>query len=94
MDATNRVREIAKEVLGRDDVACLIGYEKGSYGFRVAPCVLTSPDQADRLIFSPLCVHNLSNYLTLENIGPLTTGDIGAFGPISWAPRRWVQGTV
>ncbi|MCP4714389.1 MAG: coenzyme F420 hydrogenase, partial [Deltaproteobacteria bacterium] len=77
MDATNRVREIAKEVLGREDVACLIGYEKGSYGFRVAPCVLTSPDEVERLVFSPLCVHNLTNYLTLENIGPLSSAEIG-----------------
>ncbi len=63
--------------MAREDVACLIGYEKGSYGFRVAPAVLTAPAEADRLIFSPLCVHNLVNYLTLENIGPLTKQEIG-----------------
>jgi formate dehydrogenase (coenzyme F420) beta subunit len=77
MDITKPLKEIAKEVLSRDDVACLIGYEKGSYGFRVAPCVLTSPEQVDRLVFSPLCVHNLTNYLTIENIGPLTKEEIG-----------------
>jgi len=77
MDATKSLRAIAREVLGRDDIACLIGYEQGSYGFRVQPCVLTDPDQADRLIFSPLCVHNLTNYLTLEQIGPLSKTDIG-----------------
>jgi ferredoxin len=77
MDATKSLRAIAKEVLGREDIACLIGYEKGSYGFRVQPCVLTDPQQADRLIFSPLCVHNLTNYLTLEQIGPLSKADIG-----------------
>ncbi len=76
MHATESLRKIAKDVLSRDDVACLVGYEKGSYGFRVAPCVLTSPDEVDRLIFSPLCVHNLVNYLTLENIGPLGKKDI------------------
>ena len=77
MDTTSALRETAKKVLAREDVACLIGWEKGSYGFRAAPCVLTSPDEADRLIFSPLCVHNLTNYLTLENIGPLSRSDIG-----------------
>ncbi len=76
MDLTKRLREVARDVLSRDDVVCLIGYEKGTYGFRVSPCVLTSPDQADKLVFSPLCVHNLTNYLTLENIGPLTKKDI------------------
>ena len=78
MDATKSLRTIAKEVLGQEDIACLIGYEKGSYGFRVQPCVLTDPRQVDRLIFSPLCVHNLTNYLTLEQIGPLSKTDIGA----------------
>ncbi len=77
MDATKQLREAAKEILAREDVACLIGYEQGSYGFRVQPCVLTDPDQADRLVISPLCVHNLTNYLTLEQIGPLTKDDIG-----------------
>ncbi len=77
MDATSTLRSIAKEVLARKDVACLLGYEQGSYGFRVAPCVLTSPKEVDRLIFSPLCVHNLTNYLTLENIGLLAGKDIG-----------------
>lgn len=76
MDATRSLREVAREVLSRDDIACLIGYEKGSYGFRVSPCVLTSPDEVQRLIFSPLCVHNLTNYLTLENIGPLAKKDL------------------
>jgi len=76
MDATKSLREVAAQVLSREDVACLIGYEKGSYGFRVSPCVLTAPDQVDRLIYSPLCVHNLTNYLTLEQIGPLTKKEI------------------
>ncbi len=76
MDATESLRKIARDILAREDVACLIGYEKGSYGFRVAPCVLTDPTEADRLVFSPLCVHNLTNYLTMENIGPLTAKDI------------------
>jgi ferredoxin len=66
------LRDIAKKVLSQDEVKCLLGYEKGSYGFRVSPCILTSSDEVERLIFSPLCVHNLANYLTLENIGPLT----------------------
>ena len=69
--ATKSLREIAAEVLAREDVACLIGYEQGSYGFRVTPCVLTSADDVDRLVLSPLCVHNLTTYLTLEQIGPL-----------------------
>jgi len=77
MDATKQLREAAKEILAREDVACLIGYEQGSYGFRVQPCILTDPGQTDRLIISPLCVNNLTNYLTLEQIGPLTKEAIG-----------------
>ena len=69
--AAKQLKEIAREILSRTDVKCLIGYERGSYGFRTAPCVLTSPDQVDCLVFSPLCLHNLASYLTAENIGPL-----------------------
>ena len=76
MNLTKRLQEVSRDILSRDDVACLIGYEKGTYGFRVSPCVLTSPEEVDRLVFSPLCVHNLTNYLTLENIGPLQKKDI------------------
>ena len=39
--------------------------------------MLTDPGQVERLIFSPLCVHNLTNYLTLEQIGPMSKADIG-----------------
>ncbi len=76
MDVTKELRERAKKILERDDVSCLLGYEKGSYGFKVAPCVITSPDEVDRLIFSPLCVHNLVNYLTMENIGLIGKEDL------------------
>ncbi|MCX5894651.1 MAG: 4Fe-4S dicluster domain-containing protein [Proteobacteria bacterium] len=69
--ATERLKEIARKVLSRDDVKCLIGYRRGSYGFRISPCFLTSPDEAEQLVISPLCLHNLATYLTAENIGPL-----------------------
>ena len=75
--AAERLKDIARKVLSRDDVKCLIGYRRGSYGLRVSPCVLTSPDDVEQLEFSPLCLHNLASYLTQENIGPLvkTTED-------------------
>lgn len=76
MDVTKELREKARKILEREDVSCLLGYEQGSYGFKVAPCVITSPDEVDRLVFSPLCVHNLVNYLTLENIGLMDKKDI------------------
>jgi formate dehydrogenase subunit beta len=69
--AAERLKDIARKVLSRDDVKCLIGYRRGSYGLRVSPCVLTSPDDVEQLEFSPLCLHNLASYLTQENIGPL-----------------------
>jgi len=71
--ATARLKDIARNVLARTDVKCLIGYRRGSYGFRVSPCILTARDDVEQLEFSPLCIHNLASYLTQENIGPLVT---------------------
>ncbi len=71
--ASARLKEIARNVLARNDVKCLIGYRRGSYGFRVSPCIVTAADDVEQLEVSPLCVHNLASYLTQENIGPLVT---------------------
>jgi ferredoxin len=61
-----KLRDEAKRAIGRKEVKCLIGYQKGSYGFRVSPAFIESKEDVGRLIFSPLCALSLANYLTLE----------------------------
>lgn len=70
----NKLREVAKEVISREDVRLLIGYRPGTYGFRARPAFVENADQAEELIFSPASVNNLATYLTLEEKIPLPRG--------------------
>ncbi|MBC7248148.1 MAG: 4Fe-4S dicluster domain-containing protein [Actinobacteria bacterium] len=69
-----RLREIAREVISREDVRQLIGYRQGTYGFRARPAFVTSPEEVDQLIFTPACVNNLATYITLEEKLPVPRG--------------------
>ena len=72
---TDELRKTAKEILERDDVKYVIGYEKGTYGCRISPSFAFSPEDADKFVFSPLCVHNLAVYPLLEEKLPLKRGE-------------------
>jgi len=69
-----KLREIAREIISRDDVRQLIGYRQGTYGFRARPAFVTDPGEVDKLIFSPACVNNLATYITLEERLPVPRG--------------------
>ncbi len=70
-----RMREKIKEIIARDDVEYIIGYEKGSYGARTSPGFAFDKGDADRLIFSPLCHNNLTVYLTMEDAAAGAEGE-------------------
>ncbi|MDH5376448.1 MAG: Coenzyme F420 hydrogenase/dehydrogenase, beta subunit C-terminal domain [Candidatus Bathyarchaeota archaeon] len=67
----DKLRETVKEMLTREDVKYVVGYEKGTYGFRVSPSFAFIPEDVDKFIFSPLCVNNLTIYPMLEEKLPL-----------------------
>jgi Na+-translocating ferredoxin:NAD+ oxidoreductase RnfC subunit len=67
-----KLRDEAIRAIGRKDVKYLIGYQRGSYGFRVSPAFIQTKEDVDRLIFSPLCHLSLTKYLTLEEIIPVS----------------------
>jgi formate dehydrogenase subunit beta len=66
-----KLREEAKKIIEREDVKYLIGWEKGTYGFQMTPLFLTSSDDVNRLVFNPLCIHNLVVFPMLEEKLPL-----------------------
>jgi len=70
----DEIRKAVKEYLARDDVKYAIGYEMGTYGFRVRPSFAYTPDDVDRFIFSPLCINNLAVFRMLEEKLPLPRG--------------------
>lgn len=56
------LRELARKLLADGTVSVVIGYEVGPRGVR--PAFVTSPDQAERLVFDERCVQNLATYLS------------------------------
>lgn len=71
---TTKVIEVVEKIISRDDVKYVVGYQKGTYGFKVNPAFAFSKEDAKNFIFSPLCVNNLSVYPLLEEKLPLPRG--------------------
>lgn len=69
-----RLHSEVRDLLSRDDVKYAIGYEKGTYGFRVSPSFATTAEDVERFIYSPLCINNLAAYPLLEEKLPLPRG--------------------
>lgn len=67
------MRDRARELLEQGEIKYLFGYESCDFGSKTRPVMITSPDEVDKLIFTPLCKNNLAVYLTLEP--PLKKGE-------------------
>lgn len=59
----DKIRHIAREFFKSRDAAVFIGYESSEEGSATRPCFLTKPEEVNRLVWTPLCVHNLARYL-------------------------------
>ena len=60
------LRARARDLLQSGQVACVLGYRRGSVGGAAEPVVLTDPAEADTLVWDPTCVHNLALQLVNE----------------------------
>jgi formate dehydrogenase (coenzyme F420) beta subunit len=61
---TDKIREIAKNLLQSGKVEMVIGFRKGSVPMMSEPCFVRKPEDADQLIWDSNCGINLANYLT------------------------------
>lgn len=66
-DLTQEVRETVRQLFVDGKVKRVVGYERHPRSGLPVPCVLTDPEQVDRLVCDPLCAHNVVNYLTREH---------------------------
>jgi len=73
---TDSIRLAAVKLLEAGSVSAVIGYLPGRRTGTASPAVVTDPEQAAKLIFSPACVNNLSLYLTKAKKGVLKKGRI------------------
>ncbi|HAG51548.1 MAG TPA: Fe-S oxidoreductase [Deltaproteobacteria bacterium] len=60
----NTLRQKARELLEKGEVKVVIGYGWNKRKTHTTPVFITKPQDVEKLIFNPLCVNNLSLYLT------------------------------
>lgn len=60
------LRKEAKRILKEGKVKYVIGYERGQNGLMPVPAFIKNPEDVDRLIWDPTCVHNLAKFLVDE----------------------------
>ena len=58
-----KLREEAKRLLLEKKAAVIIGYEKGTLPLTATPCFITSPEEADKLVWNNLCTQNLAKFV-------------------------------
>ena len=74
---TGAIRLEAAKLLKEETVVAVVGYLPGRRIGTARPALVTSPEQAESLIFSPACVNNLALYLTKAKKGVLKKGRVG-----------------
>lgn len=73
---TEAVRNEARRILSDNTVTAVIGYAASRRKGSTQPIVITSADDADKLIFTAACVNNLAVYLTKAKKDVPKTGKI------------------
>jgi ferredoxin len=73
---TEAVRAQAVKLLTEETVVAVVGYYPGRRTGTAVPALATTPEQAEKLIFSPACVNNLSLFLTKAKKGVLKKGRV------------------
>jgi len=73
---TQAIRQEAQKLLQEETVAAVVGYLPGRRQASASPAIVTTPEEAASLVFSPACVNNLSLYLTKAKKGVLKKGRI------------------
>ena len=70
------MREVARKMLQDKEVDAVIGYTQGTLPLSSSPIVITTPEDADKLIWNNLCYINLATYL-VPRIPQLTDPEKG-----------------
>ncbi len=73
---TDAIRTKARRILSQGTVSAVIGYAASRRKGSTQPIVITSADDADKLIFTAACVNNLAVYLTKAKKDVPKTGNI------------------
>jgi formate dehydrogenase (coenzyme F420) beta subunit len=58
-----KLREEAKKLLAEKKVDVIVGYEAGTLPLTATPVFITTPEEADKLVWNAFCQHNLAKYV-------------------------------
>jgi formate dehydrogenase (coenzyme F420) beta subunit len=58
-----RLREEARRLLAEKKVDYIVGYEMGTLPLVATPCLITEPEDAERLVWNALCLQNPAKYV-------------------------------
>jgi formate dehydrogenase (coenzyme F420) beta subunit len=73
---TETIRREAVKLLNEETVVAVVGYLPGRRKQTATPALVTTAEEANRLVFSPACVNNLSVYLTKAKKDVLKKGRV------------------
>ncbi|MBF0211544.1 MAG: 4Fe-4S dicluster domain-containing protein [Desulfamplus sp.] len=73
---TQKIREIASNILKEGKVEMVIGFAKGTLPMTTKPYMARTPEQVENFIWDKYCTLNLANYITgrKEKIGIIAKG--------------------
>ena len=74
-DIAADIRKKVKQLLKDGTIKYFIGYEGGSDSLHATPCFIRKAEEADTMIWNPLCVNNLVTYLTHDKKRELKKGE-------------------
>jgi len=57
------VVKVAKELIAKDEIEAVLGYEKGRAPFQNVPFFARTEKDCERLVLNPLCLNNLATYI-------------------------------
>ncbi|MDA8441587.1 MAG: 4Fe-4S dicluster domain-containing protein [Peptococcaceae bacterium] len=60
---TEKMRDVAKDLLTKGEVNMVIGWEKGTFWYNSTPVFITKAEDVERLVFDEFCTNNLAKYL-------------------------------
>lgn len=63
MNTTEKIREVAKQLLADKKVDLVVGFAQGTLPLRSTPYFARTPEQAENLIWSATCENNLANFV-------------------------------
>ncbi|MFC2067450.1 Coenzyme F420 hydrogenase/dehydrogenase, beta subunit C-terminal domain [Chloroflexota bacterium] len=62
-ELTNKIKEVARDLLQQNKVDLVIGFEQGTLPLHSTPCFIRQEAEVDRLTWDSFCENNLAKYL-------------------------------